>query len=174
MCGEHYTNSLSDASDIFQKAKLTLQVYTTAFPGIQIGEEEPTTLVGLIDPLTNVDQFRTDYREWLQAFKKATGKAMAFVQMDTPLANYNSRGLKKNSTYVKQFYSYAQILKSKNFLGQVGIIIDGSQLDPSDQAWVTTAQERLQMWSSQLPTSADQLIFQSWNPCNYSRVSAYS
>jgi hypothetical protein len=111
----------------------------------------PNVSVGDIEPLTGRGDARA-YNAWMDAFKAVNGYALAFLHIDVAWAQNDWPG------QVKTIEEHGRKIGVP-----VGLIYDGNFQDPTDEAWVSIAGERVKRYELQTGGQPAQVIFQSWN-----------
>ena len=127
-------------------AAQSLSILSAAFPGLKIGDIEPT--IGAMLPVDWVDQ----YAQWLDAFQMATGKPLAFFHADSPPAStvrigdinrIRTETIKRNIPF--------------------GVLYTGQGYETSDSDWVGSSSDFFMTYetsNSNIPP--DHAVFQSW------------
>jgi hypothetical protein len=146
----------SSVEEIVRLIVPTLQVYQQAFPGLVIGDAEPTNLAGFPD-------WQQQYGDWAAGFQKAMGRPLAFLHLDIPWFNH---GVFIEPDDAVAVYHFAEGLKRKGMLEKIGIIYNGTGLpaNMTDAQWMQNAREHLLTLTNKLGLRPDQAIFQSWVP----------
>ncbi len=162
----HYSNKPhtchSPISVVLDQIVPTLNTYIQEFPEIVIGEAEPTRFPAYAN-------WQADFLAWAKGFNKATGRPLAFVQLDIPWTDDGGHvpGADRTSKEpgdALEFYAYLQELQRQHLLGRIDIIHDGTPQDKTDAAWVQDAQDHLRLMEKKNGLHPDQDIFQSWMP----------
>jgi hypothetical protein len=144
----------STVQEVMALSKPTLSVYLREFPGIMIGEVEPTSYID------GEPGWQIDLQEWAAEFRAALDRPLAFmqvnVQWDQPDAVQNA----------SVFYNFSQQLQRQGLLGRIGIAYDGSINERSDKAWTKAARNHVLLLEREYELHPDQAIFQSlqFNP----------
>ena len=114
----------------------------------------PDVIVGDIEPIGNdLGHWPTEISSWLGAYRDATGRSLAFLQIDT---NWRSP---KWSGQLLQVSSV--LLEAKVALG---IIYNGGELtEPSDDAWTKTAEARFRTIEGEMRLRPAIAAIESWN-----------
>ena len=141
----------SSVDEILKLIMPSLDVYIREFPGVQIGDIEPS------NALANQPDWQSTLTTWTDHFRATTGRPLAFLQLDItwdrPQAPEHGR----------MVYTYAQNLVHQKLLGKIGIIYDGNPQDPSDAAWVEAARDHIILMERDYGLKPDQAIIQSWH-----------
>ena len=119
-----------------------IRTMRTFFPHIVIGDTEP--LAGAAGA--------PDYISWLRAFRLAAGYDLAFLHMDI---DWSRPGWPEEVLEIEEF--------GRQFGVPVGIIYTGNSQDPSDEAWLSIAGERVLRYEDEAGGRPDHVLFQSWN-----------
>jgi hypothetical protein len=139
----------STVQEVMALSKPTLSVYLQQFPGIVIGEVEPTSYID------GEPGWEIDLQEWAAEFHAAMDRPLAFmhvdVQWDQPDAVQNASA----------FYKFAQQLQRQGLLGRLGIAYDGSVNETSDKAWTKAARHHVLLLEKDYELRPDHVIFQS-------------
>jgi hypothetical protein len=111
----------------------------------------PNVLVGDTEPLTGAANDRA-YQSWLEIFHQVNKYNLAFLHMDIDWSRP----------------AWAQEVVSIETYGRqiavpIGIIYTGNAFDTTDQAWISSAGERVKKYELQAGGRPDQVLFQSWN-----------
>jgi hypothetical protein len=134
----------------------SLQEYIKAFAAIQIGDTEPAAIADDTVGCCEGAKWRDDLLQWVNDFRSATGRPLAFLQIDVgwsqPDAVRRARAL----------YDFANILKQRNFIGSIGIIFNGNPTDGSDAAWMQSARAHMKLMEGDFALRPGQVIIQSW------------
>jgi hypothetical protein len=120
------------------------------FPNIKIGDIEPIGATGSIP-------WMAELKEWMQAYRLATGFNLAFLHVDV---NWNSDWQLPVKTIAAE--------AAANGI-PFGVIINSDHPETTDIAWTMHAEERLAAVRSLLGSTPSQIIFQSWtvNPTHF-------
>jgi hypothetical protein len=139
----------SSVAQILELIKAPLSVYSEEFPGVIIGDTEPTNIA-------EQNHWKDDVLEWVRGFRDATGQPLAFVHLDIP---FNRPG---EENFAVQFFRYLEELKQQRLLGAVGIIYNGTPADTSDESWTQDAKEKMHLLEDNDGLRPDQVLIQSW------------
>ena len=153
---EHYNTSLGTAPavscqfsipDLARNVAQTYDAVRKYFPGVMMGDVEPFFQI----PSAN---FALEFAQFADAYKLATGQALAFVHDDSALESAESQ---------KRIPALQGVLSLRGI--PYGLIRNGNGLkSTSDAAWVTSALLRIATYNSlRLPQPA-QNVFQTWDP----------
>jgi hypothetical protein len=139
----------SSVEQILQLIKEPLAVYAEEFPGIVVGETEPTDIA-------EQDHWKEDVSAWTGGFRSQYGHPLAFSHLDIPFNRPGEEG------YAVEYYHYLQKLKQQGLVGAIGVIYDGTPTDASDEAWVLDAKEHIRLLEDKHGLRPDQALIQSW------------
>ena len=149
----HYYNGPNACHDSINKvadrAAAIMREYHKVFPNVMIGDTEP------IPSLTKHPHWREDYQEWMQAFQKAFGKPIAFVNFDVNWPEDNQ--------HWQQSLPQATEFARTNHL-PFGIIYNTSIPGgaKSDERWLDSAAHNFQKVETDLQIIPDKALFESW------------
>lgn len=138
----------SAMAQVLRLTKPTLAAFVQQFPGVVIGDIEPTVFAGT-DP-----RWREDLAAWVTGFKRAMGRPLAFLDLDVEWW----RGPREPN----ELFHLAEAMKARGLIGQIGVIFNGAPQDRTDAAWVQDAERHIQLVEDQLHWHPDRAIFQSW------------
>jgi hypothetical protein len=119
-----------------------VRVMRAAVPGVIIGDTEP--LSGAADAAA--------YKSWLDTFRRVNGFDLAFLHMDVDWSRV---------AWAQEVQSIAQY--GSQIGVPVGMIYIGNGFDPTDEAWLSAAGERVKKLEVTTGVSPDHVLFQSWN-----------
>ena len=153
--GAHACHSSID--EVVQLIVPTLSAFEQEFPGIVIGDIEPTNLLQQPD-------WQNSWRLWTDGFLAATHRPLAFVQLDVPWDAPNPHGPAANAADGATLFHFLEQLRRAGLVEKLGIIYNGAASDTTDQAWVFDAQNHVRQMEMQFALSPDQAILQSWQP----------
>jgi hypothetical protein len=111
----------------------------------------PDLVVGDTEPLAG-DSSPASYTAWLEAFRRVNGFDLAFLHMDIDW------GRPTWPAEVKAIEDFG-----RTFGVPVGIIYNGNFQDPTDEAWLSIAGERVRRYEDQTAGQPEHVLFQSWN-----------
>jgi hypothetical protein len=117
------------------------------FPDAKIGDVEP---VGVYPPQEAAD-FAADFAQWLDAYKEASGRPFAFVDIDVAWLLPG---------WPAQFDIIAAAVRKAGI--PLGVIYNGTRADASDAAWIASARDHIRRIEQRLGTRPDRVIFQTW------------
>jgi hypothetical protein len=112
------------------------------FPEVVIGDTEPIT----------AESGAAEYRLWLDTFRAVNGYDLPFLHLDM---TYDLPGWVEE---VEALYDYG---RQKDI--EIGIIYMGDWDDPTDEAWLIRAGERIKKLELRTGVQLDHILFQSWN-----------
>jgi len=139
----------SSIPEILALIKGPLAAYTEEFPGIVVGDTEPTDIA-------EQQHWREDLSAWVNGFRSQTGSPLAFTHLDIPFNRPGEEG------YAVDYYHEVERLKQQGLIGAVGIIYDGTPTDSSDEAWVQDAKGHIHLLEDRDGLHPDQALIQSW------------
>jgi len=139
----------SSVTQILELIKEPLAVYAEEFPGIIVGDTEPTNIA-------EQSHWEEDLEAWASEFRTQTGRPLAFTHLDIP---FNRPG---EEDYAVAFYHQVDKLKQRGLIGAIGIIYDGTPTDSSDEAWVQDAKEHIHLLEDKRGLRPDHVLIQSW------------
>jgi hypothetical protein len=113
----------------------------SVFPNVVVGDTEP--LAGGGDPAV--------YRRWLESFRDVNGYDLAFLHLDMDWARPDWPAEVKA---IEEF--------GRTFGIPTGIIYNGNQQDPTDEAWLSIAGERVTRYELEEGGQPEHVLFQSW------------
>jgi hypothetical protein len=111
------------------------------FRDLVVGDTEP--LAGASTPAS--------YTGWLETFRRVNGYDLAFLHMDIDW------GRPTWPDEVKTIEDFG-----RSFGVPVGIIYSGNYQDPTDEAWISIAGERVLRYEDQTGGRPEHVLFQSW------------
>lgn len=114
----------------------------TVFPELVIGDIEP------LQP----DSSPTVYMNWMTTFRQAAGYNLPFFHMDI---NYTRLDWPEQVKKLEDFARRQGI--------DFGIIYFGNWSDLTDEAWLSSAGERVKRYELEIGSQPDQVVFQSWH-----------
>lgn len=112
------------------------------FPEVVIGDTEP--LQAAMDPAV--------YMDWMRAFRQTAGYNLPFLHMDIDYARRDW------AERVKELEDYAH-QQGIDF----GILYFGNWDDLTDEAWLSSAGERVKRYELAVGGQPDHVLFQSWH-----------
>lgn len=139
----------SSVDEIVKVMESNLRVYTDAFPGIVVGDIEPTNLA-------EQQNWQAEFSAFSNRFREATGTPLAFLHLDVLWETPN----KERS--VAALFRYAETLKRQGYLGKIGIIYNGS--GNTGELWIQSAHDKILSIEVKDALRPDQAIIQSWSP----------
>ncbi len=125
---------------------LTVETFAAAFPGIVIGDIEPTV------PLTREPGWQEAFKAYKQGLEAASGAKISILQLDIA---WNNGGWKQAVT--------EETALARSLGMQIGYIYDGDGEDRSDAAWLGHARRNIAEMEGGLGLVPDQAIIASWN-----------
>ena len=129
----------------------SLNVYKREFPGVQIGDIEPSNV------LANQADWQRTLTTWTAHFHAIMDQPLAFLHLDIAWDEPQA------AQHGRLVYTYAQDLVRQKLIGKIGIIYDGNAKDPSDAAWVQAARDHILLAERDYHLKPDQAIIQSWH-----------
>lgn len=151
----HYSNGPnachSTIENVAERAAAVMREYQKVFPNVMIGDTEPFPV------LTQQPNWQRDYREWMQAFDKAFGKPIAFLNMDIDWPRDNGHWQQS----LKQAGDFAHA----NHLA-LGIVYNTAVPGgaKSDERWLKSAADNFTEIEKGLGIAPDKALFESWAP----------
>jgi hypothetical protein len=118
-----------------------ISIMRSVFPEVIVGDTEP--LAGGGDAAA--------YRGWLRTFRRVNGYDLAFLRMDIDWAR---------PTWPDEVKAIENF--GREFGVPVGIIYNGNYQDPTDEAWLSIAGERVKRYELEAGGRPDHVLFQSW------------
>jgi hypothetical protein len=139
----------SSIAQILELIKEPLAVYAQEFPGLIVGDTEPTDIA-------EQDHWRDDLAAWVTGFRNQSGHPLAFTHLDIPFNRAGEEG------YAVEYFHEVQKLKQQGLIGAIGIIYDGTPTDSSDEGWIQDAKGHIQLLEDKHGMRPDQALIQSW------------
>jgi len=139
----------SSIAQILELIKEPLAVYAEEFPGVVVGDTEPTDIA-------EQDHWRDDLSAWAIGFRDKTGHPLAFTHLDIPFNRPGEEG------FAVDFYHQAKKLKQQGLIGAIGIIYDGTPTYSSDEGWVQDAKAHIHLLEDKHGLHPDHALIQSW------------
>jgi hypothetical protein len=137
----------SAVTDLARQAATKIAELHQIFPTAKVGDVEP---VGAYPP-EETGNFSTDFSEWLDAYNKAIGRPLAFVDLDV---------VWPKPGWPAQFDSAGTALRNAGI--PLGVIYDGTPGASSDAQWVASARDHTGTIERRLGARPDRIIFQTW------------
>jgi hypothetical protein len=148
-------------SSIAEVARLvapSLAVYQRAFPGVLIGDVEPSNIAETTSNLWKNQNWRSDLTTWSKLFRQAVGQQLAFMHIDVVWPR--PQALRATQEMFSELIS----LKQQNLIARTGIIYNGSGRDRSDAMWAQAARDHMVQVERDLSVHPDDAVIQSWMP----------
>lgn len=139
----------SSVADILGLIRESLGVYQTEFPGVLVGDIEPTGIA-------EKENWQLDLAAFASGFRQQTGRPLAFMQLDTPFNHPGEEGV------AVTFYHGVEQLKRQGLIEKIGLIYDGTPDDLSDDAWVADAKAHVGLMEDKHRLRPDQALIESW------------
>jgi hypothetical protein len=139
----------SSIPQIVDLMRAPLAVYAEAFPGVVVGDTEPTDIAEQPGWQADLTAFATAYRD-------LGGRPLAFMQLDIP---FSRRGEER---FAVDFYAAVDRLKRRGLIDKIGVIYNGTPNDPSDEAWVADAKAHIHALEDKDGLHPDQALIWSW------------
>ena len=159
--GHYYSDKnacRSSIDNLGERTAAIVKVYTAAFPNAIVGDTEPFPAV------STQPNWAAGFTAWTQAFHKATGTQLAFLQLDfnwgDPKLNTGSAHDGSNAAAVAALARQVAAVARQNGL-KVGMIYWGG--GSSDAQWMDQARLHLREVAA-VGVNLDQAVFVSWNP----------
>lgn len=130
-----------DARQVAGAVAAYMRKIRTVFPNVEFGDTEL---------LTNGAQL-TRYKEWIDAYREATGENLAFIHLDL------SYKLPRWTQLAREF---EELARSRGVA--FGLIYSGDHDDLSDAAWLAKAQQRFELYETE-GGHPDDAVLQSWH-----------
>ena len=130
------------ADQVAERVDAYVKVMQAEFPGVLIGDTEPLT----------GSASGPEYQRWLDIYRQVNGYDLAFLHLDI---DWSRPGW---SAEVAQAEAYGREIGVP-----VGLIYTGNGFDPSDEAWLSIAGERVKQHELETGANPQQVLFQSWN-----------
>lgn len=116
------------------------------FPAVQVGDVEPYGI-----PSVSSEAWASMLGEWFSAFRNATGQPLAYEHADIVWNRPNA---------LPQFEAALPVIRQAGI--PLGVIYNGTALDPTSAAWVADAKSHVALIEGRLGIHPPQVIFQSW------------
>ena len=113
----------------------------TVFPNVKFGDTEPLTTGAHVER----------YKEWVDAYREATGENLAFLHLDIQYT------LPRWPQLARELEEFA---RSRGV--PFGVIYNGDGSDVSDAAWLAKAQQRFELYETE-GGRTDHAVLQSWS-----------
>jgi hypothetical protein len=146
--GHYYSGSnacKSSIEEVANRVAAILSVYRSAFPGVEIGDNEP------FPGIARSSDWQSEYATWAESFQKAVGVPIAFLHADFDW----------NSPRALDALQPAASMAAKMGM-RFGVIYNGNDRDKSDLSWIHSAKNHIADAESRLGGRPDNAIFQSW------------
>ncbi len=130
------------AEKVTREIDVYIQGMKQVFPEIMIGDTEP--LQSDMDPEV--------YKQWMASFRKTTGYNLPFFHMDIDYSRPDW------AERVKELEDYA---REQGI--EFGILYFGNWDDLTDEAWLSSAGERVKRYELVVGGQPDHVLFQSWH-----------
>jgi len=143
---DHTTPCHATIADLAQQAAAKIREVRAIFPNVKVGDIEP---VGVLQP--EAAQWAADIAEWQRLFAQANAAPLTFMRLDVVWLRPN---------WEAQFDAVVPRIRAANI--PLGVIYDGTPQDPTDEAWVASAQRHWQLIERKLGSPPDQVAFQTW------------
>ena len=139
----------STIQNVADRAAAVMKEYQKVFPDVVIGDTEP------LPALTKQPNWRTEYKEWLDAFNQVYGKPIGFLNLDINWPEDNWHWQQS----LQQVVQFAH----DNHL-RIGIIYNTSIPGgaKSDEQWLKSAVDNFTQVENQLGIVPDKALFESW------------
>ena len=139
----------SSIAQILDLVRAPLAVYAEAFPGVVVGDIEPTDIA-------EQGGWRADLMAWASGFRQQMGRPLAFMHLDIPFSRLGEEG------FAVDYYGEADKLKGQGLVQAIGVIYDGTPTDLSDGAWVADSKAHIRLIEDKHRLMPDQAVIQSW------------
>lgn len=139
----------STIHNVAERAAAVMREYQKVFPNVVIGDTEP------FPALTKQPNWRTEYKQWLDAFNQIYGKPIGFLIIDINWPEDNWQWQQS----LRQVVQFAR----DNHL-QIGIIYNAAFPDgaKSDEQWLNRAVENFTQIEGRMGIVPDKALFESW------------
>ncbi len=127
---------------IAQRVDAYIRAMRSEFPGVIVGDTEP--LAG--------SSHASDYIAWLTIFRTVAGYDLGFLHIDV---DWGRPQWAEEVKAIEDFGSAHGI--------PIGLIYTGNPGDPSDEAWLAAAGERVKTYELETGGRPAHVVFQSWN-----------
>jgi hypothetical protein len=141
----------SKIDEIVKLSEPTLSVYAEVFPGVVVGDIEPTVVA-------EQPRWQEEFSALANGFRRSTGRPLAFLHLDVIWEKPNE------DRVIISFFRYTETLKRQALIGKTGIIYNGSPRESDDKTWVRSAQDHIRATEDRDGLQPDQAIIQSWAP----------
>lgn len=131
--------------EVAKHAAETLKAFKAEFPEVVIGDEEPMPVY--------IQGWLDRYRDWIGAFRAATGADMAYFHADVQW---------QNGTWPRDLDTLRKMVEQQGIT--VGVFYKGQSLDQTDAEWVEQAQKHFEEYELRRRPPVH-VLFQSWEPC---------
>jgi hypothetical protein len=148
----------SPIEEVARLAASSLKAYIRAFPDVRIGDIEPANLADISSNQGRSPDWQEDLQTWATAFRAATGRPLAFLQIDVGWIQANA------IQHARMVYDDAGGLLRRQLLGNIGIIYNGNPTDSSDAAWVQSARDHMTLMEGDYRMRPGQVVIQTWHP----------
>ena len=129
-----------DAHRVAQAVAAYIRGIRTVFPNVKFGDTEPLTSAADVER----------YKEWIEAYRDATGVNLAFMHLDIQYA------LPRWSQLTRELEEFA---RSRGVA--FGVIYNGDGQDVSDKDWLEKAQQRFELYETE-GGHPEHAVLQSW------------
>ena len=149
----HYYNGQnachSSIHNVADRAAAVMREYQKVFPNVIIGDTEP------FPALAKQPNWRTEYKQWLDAFKEVYGRPIGFLIIDINWPEDNWHWQQS----LQQVVQFAR----ENHL-QVGIIYNAAFPEgaKSDEQWLNRAVDNFSQIEGRMGIVPDKALFESW------------
>jgi len=139
----------SSIENVAERAAAIMREYKKVFPDVVIGDIEP------IPSLTKQPGWQNAYREWMQAFQKAAGRPIAFVNLDVNWPEDGGRwrqSLKDAASFARASHVPVGIIYNAAIPG-------GAK---SDRQWLDRAVQNFTEIEGRMSITPEKAVFESW------------
>jgi hypothetical protein len=130
-----------------RQVAVTINAFVKVYPDIEVGEIIPTV------PLTREPDWQTALRAYRDGLAAATGKQLAFFELDIAWENPSWKQA-----------VVAETILAHRLGAQIGYIYNGDGNDTTDAAWIAHAERNIAEIEGGLGLAPDHVAFDSWNP----------
>lgn len=129
--------------EVARNVAQNVQAVRSVFPRIQIGDVEPI--------MSFSQAWQGTLTDWVTAYQTETGSKLDFLMLD----------IDWRTNWAARVRPLKSLLTPKHI--PLGIMFDANEPQPSDTAWIKTAQDHIRAFEREAGTP-DQAVFVSWTP----------
>jgi hypothetical protein len=150
----HYYDGMnachSSIENVAERAAAIIHEYCAVFPELQVGDTEP------VPSLNKQPHWRSDYQQWLKAFRAATGMPIRFLNMDINWPEDSGHW----DAAVQNLSAFAGQIRLPIGVIYNASIVGGAQ---SDEQWLDSTVKNLTRVESELKIAPAKVLFESWD-----------